>query len=79
MKNIHIIKKDIQEYLKNLEVELDAQEDWNKSALERYDEDVKFFWREWCDRWEVDASYDAAWKVKVQIQVINNILQFFNN
>ena len=77
MEKLEMIKKEIETYLSELNIELEAQEDWNKNALQRYDEDVKFFWREWCDRWEVDASYDAVWKVKVQIQVINNILNFF--
>lgn len=78
MKDINLIEKQIREYLQDLNIELEAQEDWKKDALKRYDEDVKFFWREWCDRWEVDVSYDAVSKVKTQIQVIDNILNYFN-
>ena len=38
-----MIKKEIETYLSELSIELEAQEDWNKSAKERYNEDVKFF------------------------------------
>lgn len=77
MNDINLIEKQIREYLSVLQIELEAHEDWNKSAEERYNDDVKFFWKNWCDRWEVMASKDAIAKVKLQLQVIDNMLNFF--
>ena len=77
MNTINYIKEEIEKYLSELSLELEAQKDWNKSAKERYEDDLKFFWREWCDRWEVEASNDAVSKVMIEIKVLNNVLNLF--
>ena len=78
MKTIEQIEQEIRDwYLQDLQNELESVEDWLEDARKRYNDDVKFFWKSWCDSWEVDAANDVVSKVKTQIITVNNVLSYF--
>lgn len=78
MKDLETIKNMIQETRDNIEIEYNNAIEWNKDAKERYDKDVKFFWKDWCDNWEYLTSLDVLNTEKNKLNLINIILSYFD-